>query len=249
MIKVCIIGYGNVGQQLYKAFKKSKKVTVLQVYGRSVEPKIKGKTQFINDFTQLLHADTYFLTVRDNAIEEVAKLLPENGTLLVHTSGSMPLDTIAGRKHRGVFYPLQTISQEVASDFNKIPICLEAENTQDAKLLKKLAKSISKKVVFLSSGERQKLHLAAVWVNNFSNHLFHLAYDYLTENQLDFQLLMPLILETTEKLKSVTPFEAQTGPARRHDTQTLQKHLALLEDPKQKEIYTLLSNSIQEKFN
>jgi predicted short-subunit dehydrogenase-like oxidoreductase (DUF2520 family) len=247
MISVVIFGFGNVGQHLYKAFKK-KKVNVVQVYSPSLEVSEKKGTQFINVISQVRDADVYIVAIKDDAISSFSASLPFENRLVVHTSGTSALKSISENQRRGVFYPPQTFSKDAKLKWKNIPICIEAENEKDLLLLKKLGGMLSNKVVELSTEKRQELHLGAVWVNNFTNHLFHLAEDFLKEAEVDFDLLKPLMLETVKKLNSITPSEAQTGPAKRHDTKTMEAHLALLKDPKHKEIYTLLSESIQSKF-
>lgn len=247
MISVVLIGFGNVGQHLYKAFKK-KKVKVLQVYSPSIKKSEKKGTQFIQEISEITKADVYIIAIKDDAIPSFTASLPFENRLVVHTSGTSSMQHIASNQRRGVFYPLQTFSENAKLPWKSIPICIEAENEKDLKLLKKLAGLLSEKVVEISSEDRQKLHLAAVWVNNFSNHLYHIAEDYLKEEKLDFNLLKPLLLETVKKLDHFSPEDAQTGPAKRKDTKTIETHLGLLKDPKQKELYTLLSESIQQKF-
>ena len=247
MISVVIFGFGNVGQHLYKAFKK-RKVNVVQVYSPSLEvSEIKG-THFINDITKVAIVDVYIIAIKDDAIPNFSDSLPFENRLVVHTSDTSALQNISAKQRRGVFYPPQTFSKDATLKWKNIPICIEAENTEDLQLLKQLGEKLSKKVVEVSTEKRQELHLGAVWVNNFSNHLFHLAEDFLKEANVDFDLLKPLMLETVKKLNSISPAEAQTGPAKRHDIKTMEAHLALLKDPKHKEIYTLLSESIQSKF-
>ncbi|MEZ4873919.1 MAG: Rossmann-like and DUF2520 domain-containing protein [Flavobacteriaceae bacterium] len=247
MISMVIIGFGNVGQHLYKAFKKEK-VKVLQVYSPSLTPSEKKGTQFINAVDDMAQADVYIIAIKDDAIPSFSASLPFENQLVVHTSGTSPMESISDQQRRGVFYPPQTFSKEAKLNWKHIPICIEAEHPRDLELLKKLGGMLSKTVVPLSTEKRQELHLGAVWVNNFSNHLFHLAEDFLKEAQVDFDLLKPLLFETVRKLKKISPAEAQTGPAKRHDQKTMEAHLALLKDPKHKEIYTLLSESIQNKF-
>lgn len=246
---VVLIGYGNVGQHLYKALSKSKEVSVLQVCSPSVPEGRKGNTQFINSLSDVTLADLYMMAVNDDLIIELSQRIPVAGQLLVHTSGTVSLEAIDGKNRKGVFYPLQTFSSETKIDFKSVPICLEAQDPKDLKILKKLAKVLSTKVVTLTSEERKRLHMAAVWVNNFANHLFHMAEEYLNDHQLPFSLLKPLILETAQKVQYISPSEAQTGPAKRNDRSTIEAHLALLDHPKQKEIYKLLTESIQEHFN
>lgn len=247
MISVVIFGFGNVGQHLYQAFKK-KKVNVVQVYSPSLEVSEKKSTHFINDISQVVEADVYIIAIKDDAIPNFSASLPFKNRLVVHTSGTSALNSISGYQRRGVFYPPQTFSKDANLKWKNIPICIEAENDEDLKLLKKLGEKLSNNVVAISTEKRQKLHLGAVWVNNFSNHLFHLAEDFLKEANVDFDLLKPLMLETVKKLNSISPAEAQTGPAKRHDKKTMEAHLTLLKDPKHKEIYTLLSESIQSKY-
>lgn len=249
MITTVIIGFGNVGQHLLHAFRKSKEVKVLQVCSPSLKEGHIGKTQSIRKLSDVTMADVYLFAVRDDLITQLSGELPVENKLLVHTSGTISMEALSGKNRKGVFYPLQSFSKDAKLDFKKIPICLEAETTKDRELLQKMAMAISKKVVGMTSEERKRMHLAAVWVNNFSNHMYHLASDYLTEHHLDFELLKPLILETAKKIQSMSPKDAQTGPAKRKDSITMASHLALLEDPMEKEIYQLLTASIQKKFN
>ncbi len=249
MITVVIIGFGNVGQHLFRAFRKSKEVKVLQVCSPSLEEGYKGKTQFIKKLSEVTMADIYLFAVSDDLISKLSHDLPVEHKLVVHTSGTVSMEALNGKNRKGVFYPLQSFSTDAKIDFKKLPICVEAENPEDSDLLTKLSKAISKKVVVMSSQDRKRMHMAAVWVNNFSNHMYHLASDYLTEHDLDFDLLKPLILETAKKIQILNPKDAQTGPAKRKDKNTIAAHLAMLEDPKEKEIYKLLTESIQKKFN
>jgi predicted short-subunit dehydrogenase-like oxidoreductase (DUF2520 family) len=125
-----------------------------------------------------------------------------------------------------------------------VPLCLEAENESDLKILNELAKSVSDKVFEVDSDQRKSLHVAAVFVSNFVNHLYKLGSDICIEHKVPFEILKPLILETAKKVQLLSPNEAQTGPAKRNDTTTINKHLAILTDENQKEIYKLLTKSI-----
>ena len=124
------------------------------------------------------------------------------------------MDALSDRNRKGVFYPLQTFSKNRKLKFKKIPVCIEASNTSDLKLLMKLGLSLSKNVVEVNSEERSKLHLAAVFVNNFVNHMYAIGGEILQDNHLSLNLLKPLITETASKVKRLTPSEAQTGPAK-----------------------------------
>lgn len=247
MIKVVIFGSGNVATQLSHAFLKSKKVALIQLYSRNLSnlstPFLKkNKVELITDLNNLKPADVYILAISDDAIASFAKKIPTKDALIVHTAGAVSINVIPSNR-KGVFYPLQTISKNKKIRFKKIPICIEASSKKDLKLLKKLAKTISKKVYKIDSEQRKSLHIAAVFVNNFVNHLYAIAEAICLEKDVPFSVLQPLILETAQKIKKLSPLEAQTGPAIRNDQDTIANHLKLL-DSKQQEIYKLLTNSI-----
>jgi predicted short-subunit dehydrogenase-like oxidoreductase (DUF2520 family) len=129
-------------------------------------------------------------------------------------------------------------------NFKEVPLCLEAENESDLELLKKVATAISDKVFEINSEQRKSLHVSAVFVSNFVNHLYHIGNKICNEHNVPFDILKPLIMETAHKIEMLSPQDAQTGPAKRKDTTTINKHLALLSDENQKEIYKLLTKSI-----
>ncbi len=246
MINVCIIGSGNVAFHLHQAFTRSKAIEVLQIFSRGPAAiQSADKVRIIDDYKDLTVADIYVIAVSDDAVPGVAKLLPFQDRLVVHTSGSVPLDALADKNRRGVFYPLQTFSKERALDLNKVPVCVEAERPEDLKTLSSLAKSISDNVHFIDSGQRKALHLAAVFVNNFVNHLYQIGSRLCERHNIPFEVLQPLIKETAQKIVSLSPEDAQTGPARRNDQKTIEKHLALLSEEKHKEVYQLLTETIQ----
>ena len=145
---------------------------------------------------------------------------------------------------------MQTFSKSREVEFTNIPVCIEGSDETTTNLLIDLAKKISNNVVMLNSEQRQYLHLTAVTVNNFSNLMYNLAHDVLIEKEIDFSLLLPLIQETALKVHIINPSEAQTGPARRNDKSTINKHLELLNNyPDYKEVYRLLSNQLIRKYH
>ncbi|SHL46853.1 Rossmann-like and DUF2520 domain-containing protein [Flavobacterium chilense] len=247
MIRITLIGSGNVAQHLIKAFAKSELVEIVQVYARKKETlaSLVDFDKIVNDFEDLKEADIYIIAVSDKAISEVAKKLPFQNRVVVHTSGAASLDVLDSKNRKGVFYPLQTFSKNKEIDFSTIPMCLEAENTFDFRVLESLAKSISNAVYPINSNQRKALHVAAVFVNNFTNHLYQIGQEICEEHQVPFDVLKPLIQETSEKIKTLNPVDAQTGPAKRHDATTIEAHLEYLTNENQKNIYKILTQSIQ----
>jgi len=247
MIKVIIIGSGNVAQHLIKAFSKSKNIDLAQVFSRQKESIIPllDFRKITDNFADLAEADLYILAVSDDAIAAVSSQLPFENRLVVHTSGSVSIDVLDNKNRRGVFYPVQTFSKNVAVDFSEIPICLESENEVDFDLLEKVVYSISNKVFKISEVQRQALHVSAVFVNNFVNQLYQIGNEICLENNIPFEVLKPLILETANKGTTLSPKEAQTGPASRHDNTTIERHLNFLSDENRKNIYKIITQSIQ----
>ena len=249
MIDIVILGGGNVAYHLTNALLKNEVVNVVQVYNRSLD-KIncfKNSTSITNNLSDLKEADIYILAVSDNVISEISSSLNLKNKLVVHTSGSMAMDELKSVSKKGVFYLLQSFSKERKIDFSTVPICIEAENEKDLMQLKTLAKSISKNCYHINSNQRKSLHVAAVFVNNFVNHLYHIGYEICGQNKVPFEILLPLIKETANKITTLSPLEAQTGPAKRNDTKTIEKHMAML-TKNQQEIYTLLTKSIHNTY-
>lgn len=247
MIRITLIGSGNVAQHLIKAFSKSEAVEIVQVFSRKKETltSLMDYDKIVNDFENLKEADLYIIAVSDNAIAEVSQQLPFNNQLVVHTSGTVSIEALDNKNRKGVFYPLQTFSKNKEIDFSVIPICLEAENTFDFRILETVAKGISNAVFPINSEQRKALHIAAVFVNNFTNHLYQIGQEICDENQVSFEILKPLIQETAEKIKTLDPIDAQTGPAKRYDSSTIEAHLSYLTNENQKNIYKILTQSIQ----
>ncbi len=250
MIQVVILGTGNVATHLFDAFLEASGVEVLQVYGRNKKSLayFSNKTKTTTQLRELKHADVYIMAVSDDAIGSFSNQIPFSNRLVVHTSGGVDMDVLSNKNRKGVFYPLQTFTKEKSIDFSTIPVCVEAENVSDLTLLKKLGEQISKKVVEISSEERSKLHVAAVFVNNFVNYLYFAGEEITKENTLDFELLKPLILETARKIETLSPKEAQTGPAKRNDIKTIKKHLHLLRNSTHKKLYKQLTKAIVKQY-
>ena len=248
MIRLSIIGSGNVAQHLILAFQKANGVQLVQVmaHRRETVAHLLDAAQIVSDVNQLDETDFYIIAVTDESIAEVSNQIPWHHKLVAHTSGSVAMSALSDHNRKAVFYPLQTFSKNKTVDFKNIPMALESENPDDFKILEKIAKSISDQVFSIDSQQRRALHVAAVFVNNFTNHLYNIGADICKEHQLHFDILKPLIAETTAKIMVLSPSEAQTGPAKRKDQQTIDGHLSLLKDEKQNAIYTLLTQSIQQ---
>ncbi len=250
MIKVVILGSGNVAQHLYTALSTQKLVDIVQCYNRkgvSLHPD-QNNDNIIKDLSALVIADVYILAISDDAIEDVSVNLPFSDRLVVHTSGSVPMNTIKNTNRKGVFYPLQTLSKNTLVDYTKIPFCIEAQEKDDTLLLKKLASFLSPKVYEISSEQRNVLHVSAVFVNNFTNYMFTIGNDICDKHGVPFEILHPLIQETAQKIQKITPEKVQTGPAIRNDTETIKRHKNILTDTTHKKIYETLTRFIQSKY-
>ena len=249
MIQVVLLGSGNVATHLTTAFLQAENVELIQIYSRtksSLKP-FEGQIDTTTSLTKLKKADVYIIAISDDAIAEFSLQLRLKDQLVVHTSGSVTMDALNAKNRKGVFYPLQTFTKDNPVDFSGIPICIEAEFNEDLVLLDSLANSISNNIYFVDSAQRKSLHVAAVFVNNFVNHLYHIGHELCEANKVPFEILKPLIQETAQKITELTPYKAQTGPAKRNDQKTIQEHLQMLNE-KQQEIYSILTRSIQETY-
>jgi predicted short-subunit dehydrogenase-like oxidoreductase (DUF2520 family) len=249
---VSIIGSGNLATHLARCLF-LKGIQIRQIFSRNslhaaaLAHNVSAET--ISDIRDLRAADLIIICVTDSAIAEVSNQIPGIGGLVVHTSGSTSLNILEKHVAYGIFYPFQTFSRNVEVDFDKVPMFIEANNSLNTNLLVELAQTISSNVRVLTSEQRLKLHLAAVFACNFTNHMYTIAKDILTDADIPFDLLYPLIRETTEKvIKTGNPINAQTGPAVRSNIEILERHKELLgHKPLWQKIYTFVSNSIMEK--
>ncbi len=250
-MNIVLIGSGNVAAVLGRKFKAAGH-TILQVYSRNASDASQLAYELDSESTNyksLINktAEVYLISVNDDAIDEVADNLSLPGKVVAHTAASVPKEVLKKvTEHYGVFYPLQSLRKEM--DITpEVPIFVDGIDDLTKKKLEALARTISAdKVAEASDADRVKLHLAAVLVSNFTNHLYMLAEAYCRKEGLDFKQLSPLIEETALRIRTVSPKAAQTGPAIRHDKETIEKHLALLKDhPQLKSLYVLMTESIQ----
>lgn len=230
---ISIVGKGNVATHLYEAFKN--KVDVVMVNPHTLE-----------DLPT--HSDIIIVCVSDNAIEEVASRLPQSNAIVVHTSGSMPMDILHSHtKFYGVMYPLQTFTKGVFLNYEEIPVFIEGMNDDVVKKLKTIAALFSKDIREADSVSRLKLHIASVFACNFINALARISKDLMDESGIDFSALKPLMKQTINKLDVLSPKEAQTGPAVRGDSMVINRHLEMLSSrPKIQNLYQQLTDIIQD---
>lgn len=250
--RVVFIGAGHVATHLAQAMAR-KGFDIEQVYSRtsdsaeSLAKLIEAEAVTSLDCVKT-DADLYVISLRDNALLELLPQIVANKkeSLIVHTSGSIPLALLDKYEGRfGVVYPMQTFSKNKEVDLSKVHLFIEANNAQDERYLLDRFSTLSQEVHRANSEQRQKLHLAAVFVCNFTNHMYTLAADLLDQYDLPFEAMHTLIKETTEKIALLTPQEAQTGPAVRQDTDVINRHLAMLAcRPDTQDIYRKISNSI-----
>ncbi|MEN8857400.1 MAG: DUF2520 domain-containing protein [Flavobacteriaceae bacterium] len=227
MISVVIIGSGNVATHLAATFLKVDTIVMTQINSRNLN--------------SIPPADVTIVAVSDNAISEVSSKI--TNSFVVHTSGSVALEALKNTGTKGVFYPLQSFTKDKEVDFTRIPFCLEAENKDDLSKLETLVSILNGKIYHINSEQRKSIHVAAVFVNNFTNHMYTIADDICKQYNVPFEILTPLIEETSLKIKNLSPKEAQTGPAKRNDTETIQNHLNLLSKAQQ-DIYLKITQSI-----
>ena len=252
-MKIAFIGSGNLATHLSLALKAAGE-EIIQVYSRTdahakeLADKL-GCIHTTNLDKIYLNADVYILSVKDDAISQIADSICHKcpHALFVHTAGSVLMDIFKGKaNHYGVFYPMQTFSKARKVYFLPIPCFIEASSKEDLAIIRSLAESISDHVVDCDSEKRKKLHLAAVFACNLTNHCYRLAERVLQEEEIDWKLYLPLIDETAKKVSEMSPKDAQTGPMVRYDVNVMNRQLALIPDERTRQIYRLMAESIHE---
>jgi predicted short-subunit dehydrogenase-like oxidoreductase (DUF2520 family) len=254
-MKITIIGAGNVATHLAnRLFEKGHQIN--QIVNRSlINAKVLAENvdaEAIDNWSEINDDSTiYLIAVSDDVIEKVAKefskFIPQN-KIIAHTSGATSSKVFKTHfENYGVFYPLQTFSKTRKANFETLPFCIDASNETTKNKLFQLAETICPNVYFIDDKQRNTLHVAAVFANNFTNHLLAISEQIIAKENIPFDLLKPLINETVAKINESTPQFMQTGPARRGDKVTLAKHQKYLDKyPKYRKIYELLSESVED---
>ncbi len=250
-IRIILIGAGNVATHLGKELKKNG-FRIVQVYSRSESSSSKLaeslKCESITDLNDLnKQADLYIISVHDSAINTIVRRIDIKNKLIVHTSGSIQMNVFEGvSANYGVFYPLQTFSKSKDLNFKSIPVCIEANSQENRNKLMELGRILSDDVRIITSDQRKIIHLAAVFACNFTNFMYYISDELLKQNDISFDIIKPLIKESTEKVMVKNPAHIQTGPAVRGDIETIHKHLEMLKRyPEYVEIYQLISEKIK----
>jgi len=252
--KIALAGSGNIAWHLANGFK-LQGYEITGIWSRTKSNALElaencGALVYeeISDLRK--NADMIILAVADNAIEEVASHIRKFDGILVHTAGSVPMDVLKDSFiNYGVFYPLQTFSKGTPVDLSEVPFFLESSSNEVFQAIKQAALSLSAKVYEADSHQRMLLHVAAVFAGNYSNLMYTISNELIKSSGLPKEILHPLILETARKAASGDPLKMQTGPARRNDTSTIEKHIETLASlPEYAELYRLLANLISNKY-
>lgn len=221
-MRIAIIGNGNVATSLHAAFSK-----------KGIEaPMISSRELTSGVGEPLTEADVYIYAVRDEALREViAAVHAPARSVHVHTSGTVPISVFGEDKpHCGILYPFQTFSKaQPIDDFTDIPLFIEARNIDDVAAVYTLALTLSPRVIETTQADRERLHVAGVFANNFTNCMYRIAADILKGTSIPFSVLLPLIDQTAAKVHNLAPKDAQTGPAVRDDEQVIRHHIELLQ--------------------
>lgn len=243
-MKIVLIGQGNVATSLNAAFAK-KGIDAPMLNSREL---VTGSRE-PNADCMLPEADVYIYAVTDEALPEVVDAVHVSPRALhLHTSGTMPITVFGNDKpHAGILYPFQTFSKaQPIDDFSDIPLFIEGRDIDDVAAIYTLALTLSPRVIEASQADRERLHVAGVFANNFTNCMYRMAADVLRGTHIPFSALLPLIDLTAAKMHSLAPKDAQTGPAARGDNNIINHHIELLNDePIARDVYRLLTDYIQ----
>lgn len=250
MNKIILIGAGNVATNVGLGLKQAG-YEIAGCYSPSIESARLLANNLdcllVNNLQQLPTHDLLLVCVPDAAIADVITQLP-NTSNIAYTSGTVSLDELPNTHKTGVFYPLQTFTKNKQIELKTVPFFVESKDEKLEKELLKLAKHIGLRAKITSSEQRKQLHIAAVFVNNFTNHLAYLAKQHVEKHELSWENLLPLLTETFAKINTENPKEIQTGPARRNDLNVIEKHLSELSG-NEKEIYKAITNSILHTYH
>ncbi len=248
-ISVAFIGSGNVATKLAQSLYKEG-ISIKEIYSPTfsnaqelADTVDATPIESLNNVSQ--NIDIIIISISDSALKEIDLPKFSDNTIICHTSGSVNIEILNKHNNYGVYYPLQTFSKNTNVDISEVPFCIEANTESNLETLFSLAELISNDVSIVTSLEREKMHLAAVFINNFTNAMYSIAEDLMQESGLNFDYLKPLIKETANKAIKHSPREIQTGPAVRNDKSIINKHIRDLDNNEEySNIYKQLSDLI-----
>lgn len=249
--KPVIVGSGNVGfhvgQRLHQAGYPIQQVfSLTPLHGKSLAEKV--DSTYTNDVAQIVSdADVYIVCVTDDAMESVIDALNIKSKIVLHTAGSVPKN-ISKRTdiHQGVLYPLQSFNRKAEVSWENVPVFIDGDNDEVVSVATELGNALTGNTKRANDEQRLRVHIAAVFANNFSNHCLAIGQKLLEETGYDFDVLKPLVETTFKRLQRSNPSDVQTGPSKRGDAKTVDKHLnALVKHPDWKELYRYLSDDIR----
>ena len=242
-MRIAIIGAGSVGTNLHHAFE-LKGIKVELVHARPLT----AKPSSVADLPQ---ADIYIYTVVDHVLKEVVSLVNAPKALHLHTSGSMPIDVFGiDKPHAGILYFFQSFSREkLIDDWSGIPCFIEGRNIDDIAAIYSLAQNLTNRIYEATQHDRERLHIAGIFANNYTNLMYRIAEEVLKGTSIPFEALLPLIDQTAAKVHTIRPIDAQTGPAKRGDREVIKHHLEILQTTPYAEVYQALAALIEKAHN
>jgi predicted short-subunit dehydrogenase-like oxidoreductase (DUF2520 family) len=221
-MKLVIIGAGSVGSNLHHGLE-LKGINAELVHARPL-------TADPSAIETLPEADCYIYTVADHVLKDVVSMVHAPKALHLHTSGSMPIDVFGDDKpHAGILYFFQSFSREnLIDDWSGIPCFVEGRDIDDIAAIYSLAQTLTSHIYEANQHDRERLHIAGVFANNYTNLMYRIAAEVLRDTSIPFEALLPLIDNTAAKVHTLKPADAQTGPAQRGDEAVMAHHVEIL---------------------
>lgn len=252
--KVAILGSGNIASWLaFKLFQQ--KIQIVQIYSQTIEHAQKLAQSYhanpIDQISSLIpDLDLYIFSLKDDCYQSVIQQIKFKMPLAVITAGSVSQKILADKAvNYGVIYPCQSISKSLITNDLDVPLCIEGNSSETTKLLQEFSQLLSDKIYLIDEKQRKILHLAAVFASNFTNAMYGIANDILLQNDMNPKMILPLLQNTLDKIERNSPWQVQTGPAKRNDKNVMNQQLELLSDAQLQDIYKLISYYIIKKTN
>jgi len=244
-MRIAIIGAGSVGTNLHHAFE-LKGIKAELVHARPLT----ANDQMVN-YQMVNGFDIYIYTVVDHVLKEVVSLVNAPKALHLHTSGSMPIDVFGiDKPHAGILYFFQSFSREkLIDDWSGIPCFIEGRNIDDIAAIYSLAQNLTNRIYEATQHDRERLHIAGIFANNYTNLMYRIAEEVLKGTSIPFEALLPLIDQTAAKVHTIRPIDAQTGPAKRGDREVIKHHVEILQTTPYAEVYQALAALIEKAHN
>lgn len=263
MQTINIIGAGRLGQTLGYLWTKYQIAEVQSILNTSEKSTLEAiefikRGRYCARITDLPPADVTLISSSDDQICLIAEALAAHGnikanSLILHCSGVLNSDELSILKQKNALivsvHPMQSFAKPSLSiERFEGTYCAIEGDAEGVMKAQKLFESIGAITYKIDKKHKAAYHAAGVFASNYVVTLAQQALDCMqlagVEDTLAMKVITKLMAGTVSNLtETLSPTLSLTGPLKRGDQATIEKHLKGLKTQKLKKLYAILGQA------